>query len=115
MYRVDVYLRVRWWGNTYHNISNCPLYADVHVILEAWYCVNTNPAFYYYRTLDSNEERVKADTMPGGGEVNARHSCTQDPGWNYICRARIDVDLVGHSDPADVLTKNRHLSCRPNS
>lgn len=76
--------------------GTCPEFANVDIVLEAWWCDSW--AGCRWLAINSNS----ADVRAGGGagrHVNARRSCV--PYQRLVSyRGRVDVDLIGVSDPS---------------
>lgn len=95
-----------WW-NVRPGSGVCPTYADVTVTLAAFRC-----DFGSCRWVNISQSRSRIKR--GGGSANrttVRFACVgvTRTGW----RSTIDVDLVGVSDPDDVVEEIGNISCSP--
>ena len=99
-----------WWEDD--SSSACPEYDDVKVWLQSHWCRVPRDGHCYWQTESYNKQRVRAWDQ-GGRKVNARTVCkpaTAVVRW----RSKVDVDLVGHSDPPyQKYSPPRNLLCNP--
>ena len=96
-----------WWKKS---SGTCPSKANVDAQLQAVWC-GSGPC--QWRTVDSNSD----DVYSGGGSANrvaVRENCSGSKTTGY--RIRVDVDLIGVSDPSGwTNSAGVDLACYPSS
>jgi hypothetical protein len=96
-----------WWAKS---SGTCPSRANVDIELQAVWCDRLG---CYWKTVASGSK----DVYSGGGSANraaAREDCAGSSivGW----RSRVDVDLIGVSDPSGwTYSAGEDMACYPSS
>lgn len=94
-----------WWND---NGGSCPLYANVDVWLQAYYCDSWGCGFVTV-AYDSKDKRAR---NIWNEKLNVRKACnaTHNVSW----RSQVDVDLIGQSDPGGRTTSpSQVIFCSP--